>query len=72
MKLSDLEFFLEDFLAYCQNKNLSRKTINSYEQSVKLFVVYLKNQHDVDKVKEVRVGHKKRFHQSQLITTFET
>ncbi|MEK4346724.1 tyrosine-type recombinase/integrase [Paenibacillus sp. FSL P4-0184] len=61
MKLSDLEFFLEDFLAYCQNKNLSRKTINSYEQSLKLFVAYLKNQHDVDKVKEVRVGHIRQY-----------
>ncbi len=37
MELSDLEFFLEDFLD-CQNKNLSRKTINSYEQFLKLFL----------------------------------
>ncbi|MEK3658867.1 site-specific integrase [Paenibacillus sp. FSL F4-0236] len=60
MELSDLEFFLEDFLD-CQNKNLSRKTVNSYEQSLKLFVAYLKNQHDVDKVKEVRVGHIRQY-----------
>jgi hypothetical protein len=25
MKLSELEFFVEDFLTFCQNKNLSRK-----------------------------------------------
>lgn len=37
MELSDLEFFLEDFLD-CQNKDLSRKTINSYEHFLKLFL----------------------------------
>ncbi|SIQ33260.1 integrase/recombinase XerD [Paenibacillus macquariensis] len=61
MKLSELEFYLEDFLAYCQNKNLSRKTISSYEQSLKLFIVYLKKEHDIDKVKEVRTGHIRQY-----------
>lgn len=61
MKLSELEYYLEDFLAYCQNKNLSRKTISSYEQSLKLFIAYLKDKHEVDKVNEVRTGHIRQY-----------
>ncbi|MDQ0874991.1 site-specific recombinase XerD [Paenibacillus sp. V4I3] len=61
MKLSELEFYVEDFITYCQNKNLSRKTLSSYEQSLKLFVAYLKNVHDVDKIKEVRTGHIRQY-----------
>ncbi|WP_342436345.1 site-specific integrase [Paenibacillus sp. FSL L8-0436] len=61
MKISELEYYLEDFLAYCQNKNLSRKTIGSYEQSLKLFIAYLKDKHDVEKVSEVRTGHIRQY-----------
>lgn len=42
MRLSELEFHLEDFLLACQSKNLSPKTLSSYEQSLKLFLAYLK------------------------------
>lgn len=31
MKITELEFYLEDFLTYCQVKNLSKKTLSSYE-----------------------------------------
>lgn len=48
MKLTELEFYLEDFLVYCQSKNLSPRTISSYEQSIKLFLVYLKDEHHVE------------------------
>jgi integrase/recombinase XerD len=29
MKLSELDFYLQDFLLYCQNKNLPPKTLSS-------------------------------------------
>lgn len=61
MKVSELQFYLEDFLSFCQVKNLSRKTLNSYEQSLKLFLAYLKNQHTVESVKEVRTGHIRQY-----------
>lgn len=32
MRLSELEFHLEAFLLPCQSKNLSSKTLSSYEQ----------------------------------------
>lgn len=57
MKLSELDFYLNDFLAYCTQKGLSKRTVSSYEQSLRLFVAYLKNEHNVDGVEEVRTGH---------------
>jgi integrase/recombinase XerD len=49
MRLSELEFHLEDFLLACQSKNLSPKTLSSYEQSLKLFLAYLKAEPEVDR-----------------------
>lgn len=61
MKLTELEFFLEDFLIYCQSKNLAPKTLSSYEQSLKLFIVYLKNEHEIDDPKYVKAGHIRQY-----------
>lgn len=61
MKLTELEFLLEDFLIYCQSKNLSGKTISSYEQSIKLFILYLKNEQEIEDPKEVRTGHLRQY-----------
>lgn len=61
MKLSDLEFHLEDFLLASQSRNLSPKTLSSYEQSLKLFVAYLKNEHGVQEVKYVKTGHIRQY-----------
>ncbi|MCY9589476.1 integrase [Paenibacillus chitinolyticus] len=61
MKMTDLEFYVEDFLTFCQNKNLSRKTILSYDQTLKLFLAYLKNEHGVEKITEVRTGHIRQY-----------
>jgi integrase/recombinase XerD len=57
MKLTDLEFHLEDFLLACQSKNLSPKTMASYEQSLKLFLAYLKAEHKIEDVNSVKTGH---------------
>ncbi|MGE7601285.1 tyrosine-type recombinase/integrase [Peribacillus sp. NPDC097675] len=61
MKLTELEFFLEDFLLYCQSKNLSLKTLASYEQSLKLFLLYLKNEHEVIEPNKVKTGHIRQY-----------
>lgn len=61
MNLSELEFYLNDFLAYSQSKGLSMKTVASYEQSLKLFMAYLKNEHGVEKIKDVRTGHLRQY-----------
>jgi integrase/recombinase XerD len=61
MKISELEFYLQDFLAFCQSKNLSLKTIASYEQTLKLFISYLKNEHEVEEVQRVKTGHIRQY-----------
>ncbi len=61
MKLSEFEFYLDDFLAYCQSKGLSVKTVAAYEQSLKLFTAYLKNKQEVEKIKDVRTGQLRQY-----------
>ncbi|MEW5320552.1 tyrosine-type recombinase/integrase [Geobacillus thermoleovorans] len=61
MKLSELDFYLQDFLLYCQSKNLSPKTLSSYEQSLKLFIAYLKHEHGIEEVDAVRTGHIRQY-----------
>lgn len=61
LKLTELEFFLEDFLIYCQSKNLSQKTLSSYEQSLKLFIQYLKNEHEIEDPNKVKAGHIRQY-----------
>lgn len=49
------DFYLEDFMMYCNMNELSRKTMNSYELTLNLFFKYLQEeksievQHDVSK-----------------------
>ncbi|WP_234399803.1 site-specific integrase [Paenibacillus popilliae] len=42
---------------YCQQKKLSKKTLSSYEQSLRLLIAYLKKEHDVDILADVKKGH---------------
>ncbi|MCW6112299.1 site-specific integrase [Clostridium sporogenes] len=38
---------MEDFLEYCSYKNLSNKTIKSYNQTLVLFMRYLEEEKDI-------------------------
>ncbi|WP_308937175.1 site-specific integrase [Clostridium sporogenes] len=38
---------IEDFLEYCSYKNLSNKTIKSYNQTLVLFMRYLEEEKDI-------------------------
>ncbi len=57
MKLSNFELSIEDFLLFCLSKNLSKKTIRSYEQTLKLFAQYLKQEFQIEKVEDVSKSH---------------
>ncbi|KZZ86241.1 tyrosine-type recombinase/integrase [Bacillus sp. SJS] len=61
MKLTELEFLLEDFLLYCETKNLSQKTLSSYEQSIKLYLLYLKEEHEIEDPNKVKAGHVRQY-----------
>jgi len=41
--LEKIDIQIDDFMNYCQSKNLSRKTTKSYEQSLRLFARYLES-----------------------------
>ena len=43
----DINFYLGDFMEYCTLKDLSRKTLNSYESTLKLFIKYLKEEKNI-------------------------
>lgn len=49
------EFFyqIEDYLVYCKTKNLSNKTIKSYEQSLRMFAKYCEDKHNIQTASKV-------------------
>lgn len=55
--MKNFEFHLDNFMLYCESKHLSRKTMRSYEQSLKLFGFYLENEHDITEMRDIRSGH---------------
>jgi integrase/recombinase XerD len=48
-------------MLYCTPKNLSQKTLMSYEQSVKLFAAYLKKDFGIDEVEQVQKVHIQKY-----------
>lgn len=52
MQPSELYFHIEDYLLFCKSKNLARKTIRSYEQTLKLFERWARDEgiDNIDKI----------------------
>lgn len=53
--MKNINILLDEFMIYCESKNLSKKTMMSYEQTLKLFFKYLydkENIMDASKVSE--------------------
>ncbi|WP_379129828.1 site-specific integrase [Paenibacillus sp. sgz500958] len=44
-------------MLYCASRNLAKKTLRSYEQTLKLLSVYLQKQFQIADVKQVQSGH---------------
>ncbi|WP_312149906.1 tyrosine-type recombinase/integrase [Paenibacillus odorifer] len=59
--MTDMQFQLDNFMLYCSSKNLSRKTLASYEQTLKLFMLYLKNEFQIEEVKKIQTGHMRHY-----------
>lgn len=53
----NFNFYIEDFMLFCTSKNLASKTKKSYEQSLKLFALYLKEELDINEVENVTSSH---------------
>jgi len=46
-KVQDIQDYIEDFMINCVNKDLSKKTMKSYESTLKLFSKYLEEEHNI-------------------------
>lgn len=44
--MSEIDYQIEDYMEYCDSKNLSRKTIESYEKTLKLFALFVSEKFD--------------------------
>lgn len=59
--MSDLKFYIEDFMLYCSSKNLATKTMKSYEQTLKLFQMYLENELKITEVEKINSSHLRHY-----------
>lgn len=55
--MEQIDYDIDDFINYCEVKNLSKKTVNSYEQTLRLFALYLKSECNVKEAGEVKEMH---------------
>lgn len=55
--LVDIDYLIEDFILYSMQKNLTTKTIKSYEQTLKLFQLFLKEEHYITEVDKIERKH---------------
>ena len=59
MEKIDLE--IDDFINYCDYKGLSKKTYGSYEQTLRLMVIYLKEKFKIKTSNQVEEKHLKDY-----------
>lgn len=52
-----IEFFIEDFMVNCKLKELSMKTMDSYEKTLKLFAKYLEEEYQITSIEEIVEEH---------------
>lgn len=55
--MTDLEFYVDGFMVYCTSKGLSKKTMASYEQTMKLFCKYLEGEFKIVEASKVKTNH---------------
>jgi len=55
--MTGFDYDLDQFMLYCESKNLSKKTLSSYEQTLKLFFLYLEDVKHISKSKQITVEH---------------
>ncbi|AEP87291.1 tyrosine-type recombinase/integrase [Bacillus spizizenii] len=58
---NEFEFQIDNFMIYCDSKNLSKKTKASYEQTLRLFSIYLRNEFEIDDPRDVKAAHLRKY-----------
>lgn len=61
LKMTNFEYQLDNFMLYCDSKHLEEKTLASYEQTLRLFQIYLANEHDINDVQQVKTRHIRQY-----------
>ncbi len=61
LKSKEFKFHLEDFLLFCTSKNLSKKILKSYDQTLNLFFYYIENGLDLDTPLDVKTPHLRQY-----------
>ena len=51
--MEKIDFEVDDFINYCDYKGLSTKTLGSYEQTLRLFIQYLKYECTIKEAEKV-------------------
>lgn len=51
--MTKFDYEIDDFMSYCESKGLSKKSMRSYEQTLRLFAKYLEEQKQIQSTKEV-------------------
>lgn len=52
--MEQIDYEVDEFIDYCTSKNLSTKTIGSYEQTLRLFIRYLKDECNITSTGDVK------------------
>ncbi|MBS4191218.1 tyrosine-type recombinase/integrase [Bacillus sp. FJAT-49705] len=55
--MSEILLQIDSFMLYCDSKHLSKKTLSSYEQTLKLFALYLKDEFKIEDAVKVKSSH---------------
>ena len=55
--MTNFEFMVDGFMLYCSSKNLAKKTLASYEQSLKLFGMFLKDKFNITEIDMIHTNH---------------
>lgn len=61
IKNDTLDYQIDDFMMYCQQKDLRIKTIASYEDTLRLFARYMKDEHDISRSQDIKEQHVREY-----------
>lgn len=61
LKTTEFDYQTDDFMFFCENKNLSKKTMVSYEATLRLFSRYIEDNFSITNAKYVKEKHVKDY-----------
>ena len=54
MVKKDFDYYIDEYMYYCQSRHLRPKTLNSYEQTLRLFERWVREEESLESPAEVR------------------